>query len=174
MAIGLVGCSGGDDASPSPTSAPFDPFPPYAGAVVGTSSTVNGEPFVTESGTGVYYSIAGVPDGTVLGTVLFVAGRIRPVPGVHLLQATYITTVHETGSVGCEGTLAKRTDRYFVESSAEGGCGSVELIEGDPQKLDTQVGQETGLTVKYCTITKEGRMVKADLSPDFACSKPYP
>ena len=154
IAIGLVGCSGGDDASPSPTSAPFDPFPPYAGAVVGTSRTVNGEPFVTESGTGVYYSITGVPPGTVLGRVLFVTGSIRAVPNVHLIHATQLVTVPENGSVGCDGIVAERDGKYFVESSESGGCGSIELIEGDATKLDAKVGHETTLTVRHCTVTK--------------------
>lgn len=193
LSVACVACSGDDEATPSatavgspataiassPTSSsslgtPGDPFPPYAGAVVGTSRTVDGAPFVTESGTGVYYSISGVPEATALGTYLFVIGVIRAVPNVHTIAATYIATIPEDGSLSCDGTLEKRDGEYFVESSAEGGCGSVELIEVDPQKLDAKVGQETTLTVKYCTVTKEGRMVKADLDPDFVCSEPYP
>ena len=191
VCLALVACGGSEDPTPSPTtpaltasttpirstgSSPTQPpaIGSYLGAVVGTWRTVNGATYVTESGTGIYYSVVGDLPDTPLGQVLFVIGRVTPVPNVHLLEARQIITVPETGSVGCEGTLTKRDGRFFVENSAESGCGSIELIEVDPEKLDPQVGQATGLTVKYCTITKEGRMIKADLSPDFACSEPFP
>lgn len=169
----LVACGGDDDATTTPTSLVTPADDSYLGAVVGTWRTVNGATFVTESGTGVYYSVSGVPEGMVLGQILFVTGRIRPVPNVHLINATQIMVLSEDGdSVSCGGTLEKRGGKYFVESSAEGGCGSVELIEVDAEKLDQQVGEETGLTVRWCTVTKEGRMVKADVSSDFECSGP--
>jgi hypothetical protein len=179
ICLGLIACSGSDEATTSSTSSgsasqtQVATASDYPGAVVGKYRTVNGATYVTESGTGVYYSVVGGAPSTPLGTVLFVIGRVKPVPGVHLIEATQIVTVPGTGSVGCAGTLTKRDGRYFVESSAEGGCGSIELIEGDPQKLDAKVGREIELTVRYCTVTKEGRMVKTDLDPDFACSEPY-
>jgi hypothetical protein len=188
VCLGLVSCGGSNEATPAPTtlapavsgapreSAVSTPTPPpadsYPGAVVGKYRTVDGEPYVTESGTGTYYQIRGIEASTPLGQDLFVIGRVTPVPNVHVIQATQVTTIPETGSVSCQGTLAKRNGRYFVESSAAGGCGSVELIEVDTQKLDAKVGQQTGLTVRYCTVTKEGRMVKADLDPDFTCAAP--
>lgn len=135
---------------------------------------MGGATYVTESGTGIYYVVTGITNTTPLGAVLFVIGSVTPIPGLHRILATQIISVPESGSVGCQGTLARRDDRYFVESSAAGGCGSIELIEGDPGMLDTQLGQETTLTVRYCTVTKEGRMVKANLDPDFTCSSPYP
>ena len=176
VCVALVACGGrDDDPTPVPTTdiTGTPPADSYLGAVLGTWRTVNGATFVTESGTGVYYSVSGVPEDAVLGQVLFVLGRIRPVPNVHLIQASYITAVPvDGGSVGCAGTLAKtRLGGYFVEGAGDGGCGSVELIEGDAAKLDPRVGEETGLTVRWCTVTKEGRMVKADLS-DFECSGP--
>ena len=189
--IGVAACGGSSESTPSPTKAaspasstpqqsavssltPAPGIQSYPGAVVGTYRTVGGATYVTESGTGIYYVVTGITNTTPLAAVLFVIGSVTPVPGLHRILATQIISVPESGGVGCYGTLARRDDRYFVESSAVGGCGSVELIEGDPGSLDTQLGQETRLTVRYCTVTKEGRMVKANLDTAFPCSSPYP
>ena len=189
VCLGLVACGGSDEATNTPTTQPTTSATPrpsaagspteppadsYLGAVVGTSRSVDGAPYVTESGTGTYYRIDGIDRNTVLGTVLFVTGRIIPVPVVHVIEASQVITVPEGGSVSCSGTVAKRDDAYFVESSATGGCGSVELTGVDPAKVDPEVGRETELTVRYCTVTNEGRMVKANLDPDFTCTTPYP
>jgi hypothetical protein len=184
LTLFAVACGGDDDATPTPastastvtgapaptlTSDPGGPLAEYPGAVVGTWRTVSGETFVTESGTGVYYSVGGVEPGAIYGQNLFVVGMVKPIPNVHTIQAKMIVTIPDGESVSCDGTLVERDGRYFVESAAEGGCGSVELIEGDPEKLDAKVGQETGLTVRSCTVTKEGRVVTTDLDPDFEC-----
>ena len=176
---GVIACfamtaCGGDDAatgtptnlatSPAPTDlAPGATVPPasnsYLGAVVGEYRTVNGATYITESGTGVYYSVHGAQSNEPLGRVLFAIGRITPVPNVHLIEATSLVTVPDGGTVGCGGLLVKRDGRYFVEGAADAGCGSIELIEGDAAKLDAKVGQATGIFVGTCTVTKEGRMV---------------
>lgn len=187
VCLAAVACGGSDDSTPSPTtpaltesSTPLrstenSPTQPpagdsYLGAVVGTWRTVNGATYVTESGTGIYYSVVGDLPDTPLGQVLFVIGRVTPVPNVHLIDATSLVTVPEGESVGCNGVLVKRDGRYFVEGAAGAGCGSIELIEVDAAKLDVQVGQATGIVVSSCTVTKEGRMVvHGALGLDAAC-----
>jgi hypothetical protein len=163
----LTACGGDDAATGTPTSRATSPTPTelspsatteapsnsYLGAVVGEYRTVNGATYIT--GTGVYYSVHGAQSNEPLGRVLFAIGRITPVPNVHLIEATSLVTVPDGGTVSCNGVLVKRDGRYFVESEAGAGCGSIELIEGDAAKLDAQVGQATGIFVGTCTVTKE-------------------
>lgn len=188
MCLAAAACGSSSSASltplPTASSAPIGstaniitptPQGSYPGAVVGTWRSVEGETYITESGTGIYFRVAGVtPDQSTLGTVLFAIGQITPVPNVYVIQATQLVSIPVDGAVTCTGTLNKRNGQYYVESDAPGGCGSVQLIETDATKLDPQAGQAVMLTVRACTVTKEGAMVKADLDPNFTCPSASP
>jgi hypothetical protein len=182
--MALTACGGDDTTTGTPTSRATSPTPTelspgatvppasnsYLGAVVGEYRTVNGATYITEGGTGVYYSVHGAQSNEPLGRVLFAIGRITPVPNVHLIDATSLVTVPDGGTVSCGGLLVKRDGRYFVEGDASAGCGSIELIEVDAAKLDSQVGQATSVVVGTCTVTKEGRMVgHGEVGVDAAC-----
>jgi hypothetical protein len=148
-------------------------IPTYPGVVVGQYRTVNGQTFITESGARVYYSVSGVTPTESLAQVLFASGAITPVPNTHTIVATKLLSLRADTSITCDGTLAKREGRYFVDSPGD-ECGTVELIEGDAASLDERIGQPYGLTIRYCTVTKEGAIVAATATADFACTGGYP